>query len=709
MMLDQNSSTNQTDHELADDRSNIMMNGQFNSVSISEQERNGLIANIRELQQSNSELHVRFSILAQRTDEVMKLNDIFKEELSNVNYDFVSALELLKEQLQYQHSKSPSHSPSQSFTNPHSRSQSHGETEAQLEAQTKTQTQSRFRQRSRILSAVENIRFKVLERIAYRDMSFKSISYQSSSDPSTQYNAQGPTHQSFGLSQLSLHPLQTPYSSSNSTVVLPRAQPPIQRSGSQPALNSQSSVHNLSTPQQSLQQIRHLSTPSPNGVSLPQQNIAISSLPPEVGSRNPSAAPLTSNPYFNPGYLQASSIYSSLPEYSQQQAQQAQQQQHQQQPQSLSQPVLNKSFSGNTKSNSSSATKVPTSRSTSNPHSSFTQQNGPTSNPQPFQLHKANSNGTNNEESPFLHKDIRYSVSLSSDRSRNASVYDPLQPLPLVPPLPMQIIPPNHSNIPAPNFLTGPVQFYQNGQSMGPHPIMDPNAISRQYSLTQMYSPVGHSHSGLNTSDKKNENDEVHNGNENFRIRQNSTNEGRSPHKSGSLPRSIISPSGKHSGMYDSTNARADGISLVDSYELSGAKSGDGDLSSRNAQTSKIDDGTSCDVKYVSKTNNIKTEINNVERRDNEIASTIGSNNGENISDETNHQLEQDLKISAVHHILNHGHKRDFDHNHNFSHEASNCSSKGCEKGYTKELLRRGRANGDSDEENEPEVKKMKT
>ena len=695
---------NQVDQEFADDRPNMMMNEQFRSVSISEQERSSLIANIRDLQQSNNEHQVRFSTLAQRTDEVMKLNDIFKEELSNMNYDFVSALELLKEQLQYQQSKSPSQSPSHSFTNPHShsRSHSHSETEAQAQAQTQaqtqtqTQTQSHVRLQSHILSAVENIQSKVLERIAYRDMNFKSISYQSSlSDPSTQFSAQGPTHQSFGMSQSSLHPFPTPYSSSSSTLVLPRAQPSIQRSGSQPALNSQSLIRNLSTPQQPLQQIRHLSTPSPNGV---KHNIAMSSLPAEVASRTPSAAPLTGNPYLKPGYSQFSSMYNCLSEYSQQQAQQK----------SLSQPLLNKSLEGNTNSSSSLATKVPTSRSTSNPHSSsFIQQNGPTSNPQPFHLQKANSSGTNNGESPFLHKDIRYSVSLSSDRSRNASVYDPLQPLPLVPPLPMQIIPTNQSNISGPNFLTGPVQFYQNGQGIGSYPIMDPDAISRQYYLTQMYSPVGHSQSGLNISGRKNENDEAPNANENFHIKQNSSVEGRSPHKSGNLP--VISPLKKRTDMYSSISARANGNSGGDSYEIHGAKIGSGDSRNGIADISKNDYSRCRDVKYVSKPINVNSRNEKGINENGENANNIGRSSGDKVSDKTNNPMEQALKSSAVHHILDHGHIGVVDDDHDFSHGVNNCDSKDCKKGYVMEIGHRGRSNDDSDEGTERNVKKMKT
>ncbi|GAV30111.1 hypothetical protein PMKS-003618 [Pichia membranifaciens] len=697
IMLHQSSLMNQTDQEFADDRANMMMNEKFQSVSMSEQERSGLIANIRDLQQSYNELQLRFRALAQRTDEVMKLNDIFKEELSNVNYDFVSALELLKEQFQYQQSKSPSHSPAHSFTNPrsHSRSQSNGETE---QTQSQPQTQSHIRLQSHIISAVENIQSKVLERIAYRDMNFKSISYQSSlSDPSTQFSAQGPTHQSFAMSQSSLHPLQPPYSSSNSTIVLPRAQPSIQRSGSQPALNSQSSIRNLSTSQQPLQQIRHLSTPSPNGV---KHNIAMSSLPPEVGSRNPSSAPLTSNPYSKPGYSQISSMYNCLPEYSQQQAQQ----------QPLSQPLLNKSLEGNTKSSSSLATKVPTSRSTSYPHSSFIQQNGPTSNPQPFHLQKANSSGTNNGESPFLHKDIRYSVSLSSDRSRNASVYDPLQPLPLVPPLPMQIIPTNQSNISGPNFLTGPVQFYQNGQSIGPYPIMDPNAISRQYSLTQMYSPVGHSQSGVNISGRKNENDETFNANENSHMKQHSSFEGRSPHKSGNLlgTGTVISPLKKHTDIYNSISARANGNSGGDSYEIPGTKIGSGDSRNGNADILKNDDSKGRDVKYVSRSNNANSRNEMGINENGENANNIGRSSGDAVSDETN-KIEQALKSSTVRHILSHGPQRNVDHDHDFSHGVNNCDSKDCKKGYIMEIRHRGRSNDDSDEGTERNVKKMKT
>lgn len=684
VLMHRNSLMNQAEHEFTDDRGNLLMNSQFQPINLSEQERNGLIANIRDLQQSNTELQVRLDTLTQKTDEVMKLNDFFREELSSINYDFVSTLDLLKEQIQYLPSKSPSQSPSQSLT----QSRSHSQDGVELQAQSQSQ--------SRILSAVENIRSKVLERIAYRDVNLKNIAYRySMSDLHTQFGSHGP-HQSFSMVQPPLHVIQTPYSSANSAVMLPRTQPSVRRSGSQPTLHSQDSPHTVSASQHPLHQMRHLSTPSPGVVNLPQYNIAMTSLPQESAPRHSSTTSLTSNPYYNTGYSQIPAVYNYIPDYTQQQIQ------HQQQ---LLSQSTNKSRGGNVKSNSSSATKVPTSGSHSNPHSSpFIQQVGPTSNPQPFHSQKASSGINNNEESSFLHKDIRYSLSLSSERSRNASIYDPLQPLPLVPPYPMQIMPGNQSNVNGSNSSTGPVQFYQNGQGLGAYPVVDPNAISRQYSLTQMYSPVD-PQSSLNASGKKNERDEVSNNSDNVSAKLT---------PSGGVVEGKLQNSGVN---FSETSSNVSPKKFAESSgsfdaKISGRQSGD----SGDNVTSELTTGDP-------KNKNLgSTKSPTVDLSKSQSGATVnwksGENNGDDALESTNShggarsmngknfEIEGNSRRPAVHHILNHGHGKDVN-GYGGIQEASECNNKVNEtEEYAKED--KHRTNNSNDNEEEREVKRMK-
>lgn len=376
--------------------------------------------------------------------------------MANSNYDVVNTLDLLKDQI------------------------SSGIDKAQL------------------ISNISGLRSRILQRSAYRDMCIKNVTFQA---PMMMKQLQQPHQQQL------ISPSQAPNQLGNISMDHVLAQNQHQQLPPNPPFINQQVGH-----------VRNGSATSSGAIqSIQQQQNA--NYP-----RNSSNVSLTSNPFFNTsGFSQMPFAYSYSPGY--QSPLQPPQQHHFQPPPPPPQSLPHDKLSvSNPTSNDSSVTKVPTTstllHARQNPSSA-----GPTSNPQPHaqpqtlnqqqqeqqqqQQQQQNSQGqgsnrprgslqkvisNSSDESPFLQRDIRYSVSVSSGRSRNQSIYDPLQPLPFPPP-PQTMVHVQGNG----NPITAAQYYAMNQQQMMNYPNVDPAAISRQYSLNQMYTPVGTSVDGPRT------------------------------------------------------------------------------------------------------------------------------------------------------------------------------------------------------------------
>lgn len=436
--------------DMNDDHSNMVTQAKLDLL---EQDRQNIFIQLKDLQHSNSNILSRCNELAHKTDELFKINEIYKDEILNINQDFVSALNVIKDKY------------------------------LQLSSNT---------QHADISVDIENIISKIVQRNAYCDSQVRNIMYHHSmtysmdqyGNPAYLQNSDNSQNISFNRSTDQLPPQQ------NSGYGTPSNRLSVTPSHS-------SNAQSLSTPQsQSHSQERHGSTVSQNMHTVNQQQFTAS-----TAQRNLSNASVTSNPYFNSGYSNGST-FAHVQDYmyKQQQPYSPQYIQPNNQAPILQPPPTAKPnhVVSYTKSSSVSALAQPRSQLNTSATGSFS--GSSTSNPPQQQSYGTTAVLTQQtnlnicEESPFLHKDIRYNVSLSSRRSRNPSIYDPLQPNPLQQPQAVPVAPqvaavptnqPSNGVLPA-----GVVSFYHVNPIVNGYSNPDPNAITRQYSASHMYSPV---------------------------------------------------------------------------------------------------------------------------------------------------------------------------------------------------------------------------
>lgn len=524
-------------------------------------ERQLFSSKIRDLQISNSNLNQKYYELARQVEDLMRLNEIYREELLSVNYDCVTSLDSLKDY--YSHVNPPPNG---------------------------------------LVSNIGAIRLKILQRMAYRDMTIKNIFCQANQYPTTNSNVDNniDTNKAIIPSNSTAHndtidpnsqtnPTSNPTPPNDNTNVStqqyhshylpqeglnPQQKPPLNA-------NAVSQSHVISVPQQhpqnyTTQQIRHGSIPQQNVYNFQQQSIVASSM--NNAQRNPSNTSLTSNPYFNFNYQPTSAIFGYFPEYSQQQQhqqpQQQQQQPQQQQQQQLPNPTSVTSKQPIQDSNSSKTNTGQPVQQTSynknvirNTPNKANIPNAPTSNPHNSTFGLSNNNNTHYEEPLFLHKDIRYSISMSSSggRSRNPSVYDPLQPLPF-PAQQMVSTTQQNTMINYSGIQNGYVPFYPANQMNNNHSNVDPSVISRQYSLAQMYSPVSYVNSSSVVSQKNNENEIDYSTNNNSHSATSSNNNSTNTTTNSTLPQIMLNHSnesnnGKRFAQHGGYNSRTGSLS----------------------------------------------------------------------------------------------------------------------------------------------------
>lgn len=113
-------------YEFSEDRSTILFQAQISQL---EHDRNSLFNHIKDLQAWNHTLQIKFNEMAIKMEEIQKVNDIYREELAHINYDFVTTLDAIRDSCKNQ-------------------------------------------------GVLDNVRSKTLQRSAYRDMTFKNLAYQ---------------------------------------------------------------------------------------------------------------------------------------------------------------------------------------------------------------------------------------------------------------------------------------------------------------------------------------------------------------------------------------------------------------------------------------------------------------------------------------------------------------------------------------------------
>lgn len=373
-----------------------------------EQEKSLMANQIRELQGINMTMQNSMTDLVNRLYEMRALSNFYKEELTNINYDFISVLDIMED--------------------------SASNFDSETDSKTKSST----------ISAISQLKSKVLQRSATRDMSIKNLT----------------------SSQQSLTPTATAIASHS------------QGFANSPFTVGANSVHSSNqTPTQGGKRLSSvtgsLGIPGRNGSYTQGFNGAPfqQGQPPFVDGRNH----LIGNSYVGVNYPPENHVTGYFPEYI-----------SPNQPSKLT--ILQ--TTGRSSNRISSVNNIPL------------RTNAPTSNPQ---IGDPQSIPSHADDSPF-DRDVRYNVpSPSVVKSRNPSIYDPLQPLPLPIPSSHAFQPGevDHNGSRHHSFGFGTVQppitnnnyssmpLYQTGQRGSfPNSLSEPSIISKQYSTSHLYSTV---------------------------------------------------------------------------------------------------------------------------------------------------------------------------------------------------------------------------